>query len=176
MYCLNTNANFFFFLSISSSSFPFALLNRIWGPRTDTKVLSPLGAPLRSQKETGPGQVAQLVRALSQHTNAGGPIPSQGTFKEQPMNALLSEPQINVCFSLFLFLSLSLVWIEFFFLSKLALLQCNREEYSVIVSALRSEFQGSNSGSVFTSCVTLGKLLTLWFSVSSSIKWNFFNK
>ena len=36
-----------------------------------------------------PGQVAQLVRALSGYAEVAGLISSQGTYKNQPMNALL---------------------------------------------------------------------------------------
>ena len=35
----------------------------------------------------GPGQVAQLVRALSGYAKVAGSIPGQGTYKNQPMNA-----------------------------------------------------------------------------------------
>ena len=35
----------------------------------------------------GPGQVAQLVRALSQCAKVEGLITCQGTYKKQPMNA-----------------------------------------------------------------------------------------
>ena len=34
-----------------------------------------------------PGQVAQLVRALSQYAKVAGLIPRQGTYEKQPMNA-----------------------------------------------------------------------------------------
>ena len=34
-----------------------------------------------------PGQVAQLVRALSWYAKVAGSIPGQGTYKNQPMNA-----------------------------------------------------------------------------------------
>ena len=33
----------------------------------------------------GPGQIAQLVRALSQYAKVVGLIPGQGTYKKQPM-------------------------------------------------------------------------------------------
>ena len=35
----------------------------------------------------GPGQVAHLVRALSPYAKVVGSIPSQGSYKNQPMNA-----------------------------------------------------------------------------------------
>ena len=35
----------------------------------------------------GPGRVAQLVRALSQHTKVAGLIPGRGPYKNQTMNA-----------------------------------------------------------------------------------------
>ena len=35
----------------------------------------------------GPGQVAQLVRALSRYIKVAGSIPGQGTYKKQPVNA-----------------------------------------------------------------------------------------
>ena len=38
-------------------------------------------------KETGPGQVAQLVRATSWYAKVAGSIPGQGTYKNQPTNA-----------------------------------------------------------------------------------------
>ena len=38
-------------------------------------------------KELGPGPVAQLVRVSSQYTKVVGLIPSQGTNKNQSMNA-----------------------------------------------------------------------------------------
>ena len=37
--------------------------------------------------ELGPDWVAQLIRALSQYAKVMGSIPSQGTCKNQPMNA-----------------------------------------------------------------------------------------
>ena len=40
----------------------------------------------------GPGQVAQLVRALTQYTKVVGSIPSQGTYKEQQIYVSFSPP------------------------------------------------------------------------------------
>lgn len=34
-----------------------------------------------------PGQVVPLVRASSRHVKVSGSIPSQSTYKDQPMNA-----------------------------------------------------------------------------------------
>ena len=47
----------------------------------------------------GPGRVGQLVRALSQQVKVTGSIPSEGTYKKQPMNAQISGTT-NQCFSL----------------------------------------------------------------------------
>ena len=37
--------------------------------------------------ETGPGWLAQLLRVSSQYAEVVGSISSQGTYKNQPMNA-----------------------------------------------------------------------------------------
>ena len=37
--------------------------------------------------DSGPGQVAQLVKASSPNSKVAGSIPGQGTYKEQPLNA-----------------------------------------------------------------------------------------
>ena len=39
----------------------------------------------------GPGQVAQVGRALSQYTMVVGSIPGQGTYRKQPMSASTRE-------------------------------------------------------------------------------------
>ena len=44
----------------------------------------PVPQPFKKWME--PGRVAPLVRALSQYANVAGLIPSQGTYKKQPMN------------------------------------------------------------------------------------------
>ena len=41
----------------------------------------------KTNKQPHPGQVAQLVRAVSGYAKIVGLIPSQGTYKKQPMNA-----------------------------------------------------------------------------------------
>ena len=41
----------------------------------------------KKEFQSGPGWVAQLVRASSLCTKVVGLIPSQGTYKNQPMNA-----------------------------------------------------------------------------------------
>ena len=46
-----------------------------------------------------PGQVAQLVGVLSCYTKFGGSIPGQGTYKNQQINAYISETT-NQCLSL----------------------------------------------------------------------------
>ena len=43
--------------------------------------------PCQCKKILGPGRVAQLVRTSSQYTKVADPIPSQGTYKNQPVNA-----------------------------------------------------------------------------------------
>ena len=43
-----------------------------------------------TRKEQGPGWVARLVRALSQHAKVAGSVPSQGTYKNQARNASVS--------------------------------------------------------------------------------------
>ena len=53
-----------------------------------------------------PGQVAQLVRALSYYAKVMGLIRSQGTYESQPMNAQMGGTT-NRCFSLSLPLPLS---------------------------------------------------------------------
>ena len=50
-------------------------------------------------RSTGPGHVAQLVRALSRYAKVLGLIPGQGTYENQPMNASISGTT-NQCFSL----------------------------------------------------------------------------
>ena len=40
----------------------------------------------KTQRNAGPGQVAQLIRALSWYAKVAGSIPGQGTFKNQPMS------------------------------------------------------------------------------------------
>ena len=49
--------------------------------------------------------IAQLVRASSRYAKAAGSIPSQGTYKNQPMNAEISRTT-NQCFYLYPFISL----------------------------------------------------------------------
>ena len=41
----------------------------------------------RKYTNPGPDQVAPLVRASSEYAKFAGSIPSQGTYKNQPMNA-----------------------------------------------------------------------------------------
>lgn len=54
----------------------------------------------RRSKNTccSPGWAARLVRASSQYSNIVGLIPSEDTYKNQPMDASISEA-LNHCFS-----------------------------------------------------------------------------
>ena len=51
------------------------------------EILPPEFGVISSNVPSGPDQAGQLVKAWSQYAKVAGSIPSQGTYKKQPMNA-----------------------------------------------------------------------------------------